>query len=200
MTTMFVQIIEGKVSDAVGLARQQDRWNDELRPGAAGFLGVTFGITADGRGVTLARFDSVDAARANSQRTEQGSWWAETEKCYDGPVDFAESTDVTEWLGGGSNDAGFVQVMKSTGVDRAAIEALDDEMSAFAAQRPDIIGGYRAWTSESSCVEAAYFTSEAEARAGEQAEMPPELAELFARMQAASGDVEYLDLTEPRLA
>jgi len=28
-------------------------------------------------------------------------------------------------MGGGSNDAGFVQVMKSTGVDRAEIERLD---------------------------------------------------------------------------
>ncbi len=197
---MFVQIIEGQVSDADGLTRQQDRWNDELRPDAAGFVGVTFGITPDGRAVTLARFESEKAARANSERAEQGAWWAETEKCFDGPVEFSESTDITEWLGGGSNDAGFVQVMKSTGVDRAEIEAIDDEMEKFASQRPDLIGGYRAWTGPDRCVEVAYFTSEADARAGEQSEPPPELEELMARMQAAMGDVEFLDLPEPRLA
>ncbi len=196
---MFVQIIEGRVSDPEGLEGQQDRWIDELRPEATGFVGVTFGITPDGRAVTLARFESAEAAKANSERSEQGAWWAETEKCYEGEVDFADSTDITEWLAGGSNDAGFVQVMKSTGVDRSEIEALDNEMSNMADQRPDIIGGYRVWTGADTCTEVAYFTSEAEARAGERAEMPPEFAELFERMQAASGDVEFLDLPEPRL-
>lgn len=196
---MFVQIIEGKVGDEAGLKRQQERWNDELRPGATGFLGVTFGITADGRAVTLARFESEDAARTNSQRAEQGSWWAEIEKCYDGDVSFAESSDITEWLDGGSDDAGFVQVMKSTGVDRAGIEALDDAMSEFASTRPDIIGGYRAWTGPDTCVEVAYFTSEDEARKGEQTDMPPEIAELFEQLQASSGDVEFIDLPSPRL-
>lgn len=194
---MFVQIIEGRVSDETSLRRQADRWNENLRPGAKGFLGSTSGITEDGRSVTLARFASEDAARANSERAEQGAWWSETEKCYAGEITFTESNDVTEWLAGGSDDAGFVQVMKSTGVDRAEVEALDDEMSKFAAVRPDIIGGYRAWTGSDRCVEVAYFTSEAEARAGEQAELPPEFAELMERMQAASGEVEYLDLVEP---
>lgn len=196
---MFVQIIEGRVGDAAGLERQHDRWLEEVRPGAIGFLGVTFGITADGRAITLARFESTDAARANSERTEQGTWWAETEKCFDGPVDFVESSDITQWLAGGSNDAGFVQVMKSTGVDRQAVEALDDQMAAMVEVRPDVIGGYRAWTGADSCVEVAYFTSEDEARKGEQTDMPPEIAELFEQLQASSGDVEFIDLPSPRL-
>ena len=32
---MFVQLIEGRVSDADGLRRQLDKWNAELRAGAA---------------------------------------------------------------------------------------------------------------------------------------------------------------------
>lgn len=198
---MFVQIIEGKVSDAEGLERQHDRWLTELRPGAEGFLGVTFGITADGRALTLARFESEEAARANSERAQQGAWWAETEKCFDGTVGFTDSNDVTEWLGGGSDDAGFVQIMRSTGADRAELELLDEEMTAIAGElRPDLIGGYRAWTGPDSCVEVAYFTSEAEARAGESSEPPPEAAELLTRMMAASGQVEYHDLPNPRIA
>ena len=110
---MFVQVIEGKVSDKAGLRRQMDRWEAELRPGAAGFLGSTGGVTDDGVGFAVARFESADAARANSERPQQGEWWAETEKCYDGPVSFTDSEDVEEFLSGGSNDAGFVQVMKS---------------------------------------------------------------------------------------
>lgn len=196
---MFVQIIEGRTSDAEGLNRQIDRWKVELKPDAAGFLGATSGVTTDGRAIALVRFESAEAARANSERPQQGSWWAETEKYYDGEISFTESTDVTEWLQGGSNDAGFVQVMKSTATDRAAMERMDEAFEAFAGTRPDVIGGYRAWTGPDTCVEVAYFTSEAEARAGEQTELPPELQELMVGMQEAQGTVEYFDLTSPDL-
>lgn len=197
---MFVQIIEGQVSDAAGLHRQFDRWNDEVSKGAIGHLGATFGITADGHSITLARFASEEDARANSERPEQGAWWSETEKCYEGEVSFSESSDVTEWLGGGSNDAGFVQVMKSTGADRATVERIDERLMAYAGERPDIIGGYRAWTGPGECVEVAYFTSEAEARAGEQAGLPDELAAEMEAAQSAMGETQYIDLSEPRLS
>ena len=61
---MFVQVIEGKVSDSSGLRRQLDRWQAELRPGAAGFLGSTGGVTDDGVGFAIARFESASAAQA----------------------------------------------------------------------------------------------------------------------------------------
>ena len=61
------------MADAERLRGQMDRWNEVLRPGAAGFLGTTGGVTDDGRGVFLARFDSAAEARANSDRSEQGS-------------------------------------------------------------------------------------------------------------------------------
>ena len=116
---MFVQVIEGKVSDKAGLRRQMDRWEAELRPGAIGFLGSTGGVTDEGVGFAIARFASADAA-GNSERPEQGQWWSETEKCYEGPVSFTDSEDVEEFLSGGSNDAGFVQVMKTAnGLPRA---------------------------------------------------------------------------------
>src|SRR3546814_9094548 len=55
------------------------------------------------------------SARANSELPEQSAWWEGMAKLYDGEPTFTESSDVTEWMGGGSDDAGFVQVMKSTG-------------------------------------------------------------------------------------
>lgn len=196
---MFVQIIEGHTDDAEGLSRQLDRWRAELRPGATGYLGTTSGVTADGRSIALVRFESEAAARANSERTEQGTWWAETEKYFVGDVAFAESSDITEWLRGGSNDAGFVQVMKSTDVDRATIEQLDAAFETMTDFRPDVIGGYRVWTGDRSCTEVAYFTSEDAARAGEKAELPAKMQELFSQMQDAQGEVEYFDLVDPDL-
>ncbi len=111
---MFVQIIEGRVADREALHRQMDRWRNELRPGATGFLGSTSGVTDDGYGFAVARFESAAAAKANSDRPEQGQWWAETEKAFGGEVRFTDSEDVETFLAGGSDDAGFVQVMKGS--------------------------------------------------------------------------------------
>ena len=198
---MFVQIIEGKVSDTSGLRRQLDRWEAELRAGAAGFLGSTGGVTDDGVGFAVARFESAAAAHANSERAEQGAWWSETEKCFDGPVSFTDSDDVDEFLAGGSNDAGFVQVMKTAaGPGRAVIKDLDERFEKHASTwRPDLIGGVRIWTSETSTVEVNYFTSEAAARANESKEPPADLAELFAQYADVIANTEFLDLRDPWL-
>jgi hypothetical protein len=196
---MFVQIIEGRTKDREALAKRGESWEREVGQGAIGFLGVTAGVTADGRAITIARFESEEAARANSERPEQSAWFEETAKLYDGEPTFTESSDVTLWMGGGSNDAGFVQVMKSTGVDRAAVEKMDALFEPHTGLRPDLLGGIRIWTGKDSCVDVAYFTSEAEAREGEKAEMPAELQEAMAGMEQGMGKVEYLDLTEPHL-
>ncbi len=197
---MFVQLIEGRVSDRAGLRRQMDRWMTELRPGAGGYVGSTAGVTDDGNGIVLARFESAAEAQANSERSEQGEWWAETERCFDGDVTFADSEDVETFLAGGSDDAGFVQVMKDRGVDRDRLRALDDTFAEHASSfRPDLIGGLRVWTEPDAYVEFGYFTSEAEAREGEKKEPPPELAENMGDFQELMANVEYRDLRDPWL-
>lgn len=197
---MFVQLIEGRTTDAEGLERQGERWQAELRPGATGFLGSTSGVTDDGRAITIARFESENTARANSERPEQGAWWADTAKFFEGDVAFTESSDVTEFLRGGSDDAGFVQIMKVAGVDRARVERLDGSLEQVADARPDLIGGLRMWTGPDSYVEAVYFTSEAEARAGEQVEMPEEIQAAMADFQEIMAKTEFIDLRNPQLS
>jgi hypothetical protein len=197
---MFVQVIEGKVADADRLRQQMDRWNEELRPGAAGFLGTTGGVTDDGRAVFLARFDSAAQAKANSDRPEQGQWWADTASCFDGEVTFTDSEDVEMFLAGGSDDAGFVQVMKSSGVDREQVQEMDRQFEAVAAQwRPDLIGSTRVWTGPDRAIDVAYFTSEAAAREGEQKPPPPELAGQSAQFEEMMANTEFLDLRQPWL-
>ena len=62
------------------------------------------------------------------------------------------------------------------------VKDLDERFERHAnAWRPDLIGGVRIWTGETSTVEANYFTSEAAARANENKEPPTELVALFAR-------------------
>ena len=197
---MFVQVIEGRVTDREGLRRQMDRWMTEVRPGATGFLGSTAGVTDDGVGFAVARFESAAAAKANSDRPEQGQWWTETEKCFDGPVTFSDSEDVETYLAGGSNEAGFVQVMKGSDTDRDEMRSLDERFEEHAASfRSDLIGGLRVWTAPGRYVEVAYFTSEADARQNEQKEPPPELAVLMGEFEELMAGVEFVDLRDPWL-
>lgn len=196
---MFVQVIEGRTSDPAAIIEHGERWQRELRPGAIGYLGLTAGVTADGRSVAIVRFEDEAAARANSERPEQGAWFEGMAKLYDGEPTFTESSDITEWMGGGSNEAGFVQVMKSTGVDRAQVEKMDEAFEPFADQRPDLLGGIRIWTGPDSCIDVAYFTSEEEARKGEKAEVPEEMKELMSGFEEGMGQTEYLDLIDPQL-
>ena len=195
---MFVQIIEGTTSNPDALTAAGDAWQEDVRPKAIGYLGVTAGVGAGGKAFTIVRFQDEASARANSELPEQSAWFEKhLATAYDSPPTFTESSDVEEFMGGGSNDAGFVQVMKSKNVDRAKLEEMDKTFEKFAGERPDILGGLRAWTGADSCVDVMYFTSEADARKGEQAEMPDELKaamESFGEM-----DVEFLDLPDPQL-
>jgi hypothetical protein len=122
------------------------------------------------------------------------------EESFDGAIEFAETGDVTTYLAGGSDAAGFVQGMKVSGVDRQRVEAADRELENVAAQfRPDLIGGVRVWTSSDGFIEVNYFTSEQDARAGEKQDPPPEMRERFEDFMAMIGDAEYFDFTEPFL-
>jgi hypothetical protein len=196
---MFVQVIEGRVSDREGLRRQMDKWMTELRPGAGGFLGSTAGVTEDGKGIAFARFESAAAAQANSDRPEQGAWWNETAKCYSGDVTFTDSEDTETFLGGGSNDAGFVQIMRGT-ADRDELHTMDAVFEQVAGSwRPDLMGVFRVWTGPDRYMDIGYFTSEAEARVGEKKEPPPELAEQMGRFEELMQNVEFIDLKDPWL-
>lgn len=197
---MFVQVVQGRAKDAAGLRKQWERWDTELKPNANGFLGSTAGVTADGEFIALARFEGEEAARSNSDSEQQSAWWEETSQYLD-DVMFHDCRLVELMAEGGSDDAGFVQVIqgKVTDVDKA--QQLDREsQSKMQNMRPDVIGGIVAWHPENGrFTNAIYFTSEAEARAKE-AEMSnsPEFQEFMSQWQAISdGEPKFLDITEP---
>src|SRR5215510_13111569 len=112
---MFVQVIQGRVSDAAAMRSAMDQWLRDLAPGATGWLGSTAGVTEDGRFIALARFESEEAAQRNSDRREQGQWWMETSKLFTGEVTFGDSSDVTVDVHGDPDQAGFVQLMQGRG-------------------------------------------------------------------------------------
>lgn len=199
---MFIQVITGSTSDRDGLRRQFDRWQTELRAGATGYLGSTGGVTDDGRVFMAARFESEEAARRNSAREEQGAWWAETEKFIENAT-FQDSVEVTTLGGGGSNDAGFVQVMRGRITDKEKAPALMAQFAellpTMAEQRPDIIGDVTVIHSDGTYCDILYFTSEAEAREGEKKEPPAEMQAMFEDYMAVMPVDEYVDLKDPWL-
>jgi hypothetical protein len=198
---MFVQVIEGTVSDPEQLRAALDRWVRDLAAGAVGWLGSTGGVTDDGRLIALARFESEEAARRNSDRPEQDRWWSETAQLFDGEVSFRDSSDVTVDMPGDPDRAGFVQVMQGRGADAdRARELMSQDPEKWASFRPDILGSVAVGFDGGAYATAIYFTSEADAREGERKEVPPGLAAQMEEMAKLNlGEPEFLDLKKPWL-
>lgn len=195
---MFIQIIQGKIKDAGLLERQMESWQRQLKPGAKGYLGSTSGITPDGRSITLARFESEAAATANSERPEQGKWWSDTAKAFDGDPTFYNCRDVDTMFGGGSNDAGFVQVIQARAKDQNQMRSRAAEMEQrLRERRSDIQGVVVGWHGDGGFTQAVYFTSEADARRGEKDTEQDELRQEF--MSLMEGPPTFFDLIRPVL-
>ena len=198
---MFVQVIQGQVSDPARMRAQLDKWLAEVAPSAPGWLGSTSGVTEDGRLVALARFESAEAAQQNSDRPEQGAWWEETSTLFtDEPV-FHDSTTVDVDTPGDPSQAGFVQVMqgRSSDPDRAR-ELMASDPTDWAAYRPDILGTVTANHEGGAWTMAIYFSSEEAAREGEKKEPPPEMEAMMKEMEALTiGEPVFFDLKDPWL-
>lgn len=198
---MFMQIIEGPVSDPASARATMDRWQVDLQPGAIGYLGGTFGVTDDNLLVACVRFDSEFSAHANSERPEQGQWWAEMEQHFTGPVTFRDCSNVTLLLDGGSDDAAFVQVIEGRATDVGKLQALLERTAPLLKQyRPDVIGATVAIDADNYVTQTVAFSSEAAAREAEGQELPAEIKALVDEQMQLVSDVRFLDLHHPWFA
>ncbi|GAB3078674.1 hypothetical protein GCM10027053_48760 [Intrasporangium mesophilum] len=198
---MFIQVIQGTCNDVDAMHRQMDRWRDELEPGAIGWLGGTYGVTDDNEFMGIVRFDSRESAEHNSMRPEQGRWWEETARLFDGEATFHDCDDVSMMLDGGSDSAGFVQVIQGRLSDPEKFRMMMDQpMDMLHTARPDIIGGTIAIDKDGFFTQTIAFTTEAEAREGEMKEMPAEMMDQMSDMNSAMSDVSYHDLHHPWFA
>jgi hypothetical protein len=198
---MFVQVIQGRVSDAEAVRARLDAWMAELAPGATGWLGSTAGVTDDGTFIALARFESEEAAQQNSSRPEQTAWWEATAKLFTDEPTFHNSTSVQVDTPGDPSQARFVQVMqgRTSDPDRAR-ELMADDSVDWQEFRPDILGSVSVEHDGNAWTMALYFTSEEEAREGERKEPPAEMQEMMKEMDSLSvGEPVYFDLKDPWL-
>ena len=194
---MFIQVIEGEIKDLDAVRESMQRWQADLAPGATGWLGGTYGVTDDGRLVAVVRFDSEQSARANSDRAEQAEWWSEMAAHFVGDVSFRDYPDVVVLGAGGSDDAGFVQVMHGRALDPETMRKAGVEMEdALHQMRPEILGGLVAWHGDRNFTQVMYFASEDEARAAETASSSSE--EMNSWSALLDGPLTFFDLHDPQ--
>jgi hypothetical protein len=192
--TVFIQIIQGKCSRHDELRAMAESWREEVGADAEGWLGGTFGFTDDDEFLGIVRFESREAAMANSSRPEQGRWAEKMMSLMDGPVEYHDCDDVTMFLDGGSDRAGFVQVIRGRVEDPSRIKAMLADTSMLHEMRPDIIGGTLAVEDDGTFTETIAFTDEESARQGEQKEPPPEIRDELQSMMAGA---TFYDLHQP---
>jgi hypothetical protein len=189
---MFIQVIQAKSSKRDEVRALTDEWG-ELPNEGSGFLGGTYGFTDDGDFFGVVRFESKEKAMANSERPETDAMAKRMGELMDGPPQFHDCDDVTVWADGGSDDAGFVQIIQGRTDDPERLKAVmaADEDDARA-QRSDIIGGTFGLKADGSFVNTVAFTDEASAREGEaSSDGPPE--EIVSLMS----DLTFYNLRDP---
>ena len=197
---MFIQVLQGMVTDPEAIHARFTLWDDELGPTADGWLGATEGVTDDGEFIAVVRFRDEDAARRNSSRPEQGAWWSDTETLFSDAVEFHDYPNVTTMLGGGSDEAGFVQIVQGTySGDRNPAEMGMDERR-LTELRPEILGATLGWNDTGHFTQTVYFTSLAAARDGERAmAADPGLSADMEEWLVDVDGLRYLDLENPRM-
>lgn len=194
---MFIQVIQGKCSRPDELRALAKSWRDEDGAGSVGWLGGTYGVTDDNDFLGIVRFTSREDAMENSARPETGAFAEKMSALMDGPVEFHDCDDVTTWLEGGSDDAGFVQVIRGHTDDPQAAKALLENSDDLREMRPEIIGGTLALEPDGTFYETIAFTDEESARKGEQLEPP---AEVRAELEKMMAGATFYDLHHPWFA
>jgi hypothetical protein len=193
---VYIQMVHCACTQQDDMRMLVDDWCGRMadRPG---WLGGTYGFTDDDHFVGVVRFETATDAREWSRESDAGLWWACAESLMAGAPEIHQSEDVMTMLEGGSDDAGFVQVMRGRVGNADALRRIvsdHDVTSMLHEARPEIIGATLLIEDDGTFTETVSFTDEEAARAGERKEMPAEMA---SQMQEAMADVEYLDLHKP---
>ena len=183
---MFIQVIQSKSSRRQEVKDLLAEWADTMGD-APGWLGGTYGFTDDDDFLAVVRFESKELAMANSDDSRTSAFAERMAALMDSPPEFQDCDDVTVFLEGGSDDAGFVQVIRGRSDNPARLASLlDSDPEGLKEMRPEIIGGTMAFSDDGRFTQTVAFTDEASARAGEQLEPPAELREALEEMVAGA--------------
>jgi hypothetical protein len=198
---VFIQIIQGRATNPPGIRRDLGRWQRQLATGAHGWLGTTTGITEDGWSMSVIRFASEDHARRNGERPEQREWWRDASQ-HLARVVFHDALRVHTYLDGGSDEAGFVQILQGHTDDMERMAGLGrDQDAALAPDAPRILGRTLAEHADrpGDFTQTTYFTSEQDARRSEQERSAKADEPVGKELRSLMTNLRYFDLRDPQM-
>ena len=198
---MFIRVIQGRATNSPGIRRDLGRWQRQLGADADGWLGSTAGITEDGWSITVVRFASEAQARRNSDRSEQREWWRDASQHLARVVSH-DAPKVHIYRDGGSDQAGFVQVIQGHSDDLEHMASLGrDQAEVLAREAPHILGVTVAEHADrpGDFTQVLYFTSEQDAR--RFAQEPPAVADepVLEQLRSLMTNARCFDLRDPQL-
>jgi hypothetical protein len=197
---MFIQVIQGRATNPPGIRRDLGRWQRQLAADADGWLGSTTGITDDGWSITVIRFASEEQARRNSDRPEQQEWWRDASQ-HLARVTLHDAPKVHTYRDGGSDQAGFVQVIQGhTGVMERMV-SLGRDQAVQAGESPHVLGMTLAEHADlpGDFTQTVYYTSEQDARRFEQEPLAEAGEPARKELRDLATDLRYFDLREPQM-
>jgi hypothetical protein len=198
---MFIRVIQGRATNPPGIRRDLGRWQRLLAADADGWLGSTTGITEDGWSITVVRFASEEQARRNSDRPEQREWWRDASQ-HLARVAVHDAPKVHTYRDGGSDQAGFVQVIQGHSDDLERMASLGrDQDEVLAREAPHILGVTVAEHADrpGDFTQILYFTSEQDARRFEQERSAEDDEPVLEQLRSLMTDSRCFDLRDPQL-
>jgi hypothetical protein len=198
---LFIQVIQGRATNPPGIRRDLGRWQRQLAAGADGWLGSTTGITEDGWSISVIRFASEDHARRNGERPEQREWWRDASQ-HLARVVFHDAPKVHTYLDGGSDEAGFVQIIQGRTDDMERMVSLGrDQDAVLAPDAPHILGRTLAEHADrpGEFTQTTYFTSEQDARRSEAARSARADEPAGKELRGLMTNLRTFDLRDPQM-
>jgi hypothetical protein len=198
---MFIQIIQGRATNPPGIRRDLGRWQRQLAADADGWLGTTTGITEDGWSITAVRFASEAQARHNRDRPEQREWWRDASQ-HLARIAVHDAPKVHTYRDGGSDQAGFVQVIQGHSDDLERMASLGrDQEEILARDAPHILGMTVAEHADrpGDFTQIMYLTSEQDARRFEQEGSAEADEPVLEQLRSLMTDSRSFNLRDPQL-
>lgn len=195
---MLVRVVLGQAPDPVALHRQWMRWERTVASDVEGYLGATAGVADNDAFIAIIRFAWADAVHRSISDPDTAPLWQDVLRLLrESVIEDTERTDT--WNRGGSDDAGFVQIRhgRSNSPERLRDRYVNQQPLRMGPYRPEVLGDMFAWHDNGRFTLSAYFSSEDDARRGENLH---EFESFFDDINTVMHDVTYIDLHHPWLS
>ena len=163
----FVQIVTGYPIDGEAVMEEWRVWLDQVGTKLPGWLGVTSGISVDGKFIALLRFARVNDGIFSAAGRELEQWSTTFSEYFHQRPEVLASSQVDARMTGRSEDVTCVQFIRARTKEIAEVREINAKLAPIVSENcPEIIGHITAWHSGGEFTEAVYFVSKDSEPAG----------------------------------